>query len=405
MLTVEERGRQTSDHKRPTRRRLLWRGTLAVGMLTAALLSAGCTDKRLSLAQLEEMERQAAQREPVVVQPQQLPLTELRPYTVAVGDVLNVKVFGLTPQDPWTPTIMDLRVHEDGTIQPPQIDPIKVAGLTLSQVDQTVIKAHEPLAKKLSVYVSVTQSESTTVFVQGAATTPGLVKLTGNQRNVMYAVAAAGGFGALSSGVVRVQPLRSDAPEIAYNFHDANDVRRALLAPPLESGDMVMVDSADGQVVFVSGLVNAPGPIPVPPQKTLSLLQTIAASGGLVDFVDPLEATLWRTLPSGERVQVKIDLDKICTGEQPDIALRAGDILDVPHTPHTRFLAWVQQNIKIGPFGVTAVADPYADYRARVLSNRNSTGTGNLIKSSFISGLGSGISGVVVQQAAAAAAP
>jgi hypothetical protein len=35
----------------------------------------------------------------------------------------------------------------------------------------------------------------------------------------------------------------------------------------------------------------------------------------------------------------------------------------VPHTPGTRFRAWVLANIRLGPFGVSAVWDPIAGYR------------------------------------------
>ena len=46
-----------------------------------------------------------------------------------------------------------------------------------------------------------------------------------------------------------------------------------------------------------------------------------------------------------------------------------GDILDVPHTAKTRLRAWAAANIRIGPFGVTAMYDPVADQRARILRN------------------------------------
>jgi hypothetical protein len=80
-------------------------------------------------------------------------------------------------------------------------------------------------------------------------------------------------------------------------------------------------------------------------------------------------------------------------GSSPDLALLPGDILDVPHTPETRFREWVAANIRIGPFGVTAVYDPVADYRARILRNDDDY---NPFRASLLSNVGTGIADLVI---------
>jgi polysaccharide export outer membrane protein len=330
------------------------------------LLATGCADTRISFEELRMMEHKLASVAPVEIDPAELALTDVLPYTIKTGDILSLNMIGL--MEPYSQTAIQARVHDDGRIRLPLVGEVEVAGLRLEGVEQAVYEAHVPkYVKALTVYAELVVPEPTTVFVVGAAGQPGLVALQGNQRNILYALALSAGFSPTASGKVHVRPIRPERGELTYDLANVNDLRRALVAPPLESGDMVIVEPAELSAVYVTGLVNVPGPIPMPQNGKLSLVRTIAAAGGLRDFLDPQEATLWRTLSNGEQVRVKIELAGVLTGELPDVNLFPGDVLQVPHTASTRFREWALANIRIGPFGVTAVYDPVADYRARVL--------------------------------------
>jgi protein involved in polysaccharide export with SLBB domain len=372
----------------------------------ALLLPVGCrADKRITLVELTKLEQEIAEVPDVPLEHEELALTDFRPYRVRSRDVLAIRLTGLQEQDRYAETILQARVHDDGTITLPVVGSVKVAELDLGEVEQAVVAAHVPdVVKDLSVYVELVGPDNTTVLVLGAAGIPGLVKLGQNERNPLYALAAAGGFSPTSSGRVYVRPIRPEREEVTYDLNDVNDVRRALLGPPLESGDVLVVEAADESVVYLSGLLNAPGPIPIPPRKTISVLRAIAASGGLVDFLEPKEATLWRRLADGSQVQVRVDLAAIRAGYEPDLALRAGDILDVPHTAETRFRQWFAQNITIGPFGVRAVYDPVADYRTRILRDRNGSGD-SIIRQSLLQSLGAGVSELLIPPVTPPAAP
>lgn len=361
---------------------------------------AGCAepDNRISLDQLQQLEQTLAIETPVPVKEEQVALADYRPLKIQPRDVLTVSLTGLR-EDRYAPVPLQLRVHDDGTIDIPGVGPVMVGGLTLGQAEEAVHDAHVPNLvrdpKDFSVFVELAGPETTTILVAGAAGLPGLVGLKQDQRNILYALQQAAAFSGASSGRVRLRPVRPGRPEILYNFLDPNDVRRAVQGPPLETGDMVFVEAADPDVVYAIGLVNAPGPMPVPRGKTISVMRVIAASGGLIDFLDPKEATLWRRLHNGEQVQVKLDLESIRDGSAQDIALMAGDILDVPHTAHTRFREWFAQNIRIGPFGVTAMYDPVADYRARILRNDDDR-NGNIVQQTLLQSLGTGVSELLV---------
>lgn len=378
-------------------RLILWSG------LAATLVAlAGCqSDLRISRSELVALESQPPDP-PTVVTTADLTLTDVKPYRVGHGDVLAITLLGLR-EDRYQPVTLELRVHDDGNIILPVVGSVSVAGKTLGGVEAAIVAAHQDVVRDMAAYVQLAGLENTTVFVQGAVGAPGLIRLQDNQRNVLYALTQAGGFQFSSSGIVQLKPIRTDREPSTFDFNDINDIRRALSGPPLESGDVIVAESAPQDVVYVTGLVNSPGAVQVPRNGAVSLVRAVAASGGLRDFLDPPEATLWRRLPNGEQVRVKLELEKIMDGEEEDIALAAGDVLDVPHTPDTRFREWLQQNIQIGPFGVRAVYDPVADYRARIL--RNEDDDNGVLRRALLQSLGTGIPSIVLPPAQVPVAP
>jgi polysaccharide export outer membrane protein len=373
---------------RGNRDRLL-RGPLTI--LAGVLLCAGCADSRISLEDLRAEERALAEVEPVQVNPEELELTELKPYTIGPGDVLTLTMVGLT--DPFTELRIQVRVWENGQITLPLVGKVQVAGLDLEGVDKAIYGAYVPdFVKNLTVFTELSGPEGTTVIVTGPVDAAGPVILPNNRRNVLYALAMSGGFGPGTSGRVRVRPIRSDREELVYDLTEINDLRRALTAPPLESGDMLTIEPAEASAVYVTGLVNMPGPVPLPRNGDISLVRAVSSAGGLRDFLDPPEATLWRRLADGRQVRVKINLTDVMAGRAPDVQLHPGDVLDIPHTADTRFREWVAMNIKLGPFGVTAVYDPVADRRARILADDDS----DVFRRTLLQTLGTGIPDLIL---------
>ncbi len=176
---------------------------------------------------------------------------------------------------------------------------------------------------------------------------------------------------------------------MAYNLADVNDVRRALLGPTLDSGDVLVVEGQEASAVFVSGIVNTPGPVVVPPHSTLSVQRAIAAAGGIRDLLDPKEATLVRVLPDGQQVQVKLDLGAMLAGNAQDIALRPGDILRIPYTADTFIQEWFFKNMLLGPFSVGVRYDPLSQWNAnRAIDASREGGTwSNVFRSSLSSSI------------------
>jgi protein involved in polysaccharide export with SLBB domain len=366
-----------------------------LGISTLALLSiVACAERRLTVAQLTDREQQAVRPAVPVPQPRDIKLTDYHPYRVRVGDILTVTLVGLS-EERYTPTTLELRVHGDGRVFPPVVNPLPAAGLELSEVEVALHDAYVPdVVKNLAVYVQLLTPESTTVLVEGPASTPGLVKLHENERNVLYAMTAAGGFGLASSGRVRLKPINPERNEEVYDLTDVNDVRRALLAEPLEAGDVIVVEASDENAVYVTGLVNRAGPIIIPPASRLSVLRAVAAAGGLRDYLDVKEAILIREMPDGDQVQVKLDLGGMIAGRTPDLALKAGDVLSIPYNLDVFAQEWFFKNMIPGPFNVGLHYDPLAQYNAeRALRTTFST-TG--LRQSIRANLGSQVPALLI---------
>ncbi len=344
--------------------------------MTFAALALGCNqdDGRIDLQRLAQIEEEIRATPAVDAKPEQFALPEIKPFTVRSGDVLNITMIG-PGTDPYAAVTLRARVQDDGNISLPNVGNVQVAGLDLAAIERAIIDAHVPsIVKAMSCNVDIAGPKTTTVIVQGAAGVRGLVTLQSDQRNVLYALGLAGGWG--GSGRVRVRPIRPDREELAYDLTDINDLRRAMLGPPLESGDMVVVEGAPPNAVYMLGLLNAPGPLVLNNNAELSVSRAVASAGGLRDFLEPQEATLWRRLSDGRQVRVKVPLAKILAGKEPDFALRGGDIFDVPHTLDTRAREWLLANIRIGPFTVGSRYDPLAQYNIQRFRDDNNDDRG-----------------------------
>jgi len=100
---------------------------------------------------------------------------------------------------------------------------------------------------------------------------------------------------------VRVRPLDPRKPELVYDLKDINDYRRALIAPPLQSGDMLVVDSVPTSVNLHHGPPQRPRSDPRSAGVQRTAQPGRGRVGGLRDFLDPQEATLWRFLRTATR--------------------------------------------------------------------------------------------------------
>lgn len=304
-----------------------------------------------------------------------------RPYLLGPEDVITVSLTGLSGIDTLSEaTEVNARIAHDGTINLPLVGAIDVAGYDVVDAEKAIRAAYVPrFVPTLAVGVQIAQFKTTDIVVVGAAQLPGLVYLRRNERDVLHAVAAAGGMAQNASGEVILRRINQPDSEIRLFLRDPAKLRSVLALDPLQSGDVVDVVAAQPNTIFVGGLVNLPGPREFPPGTKVSILQALAASGGVIEDVFPKEGTLIRSMPNGEDVHVKLDLDRLRSGKDPNLQLAAGDILWVPETFGTRTMAFLNQSLFFRAGATVSYNVTGVEYLNRpAVQNGTVLGNGNL---------------------------
>lgn len=324
-------------------------------MLLGSMIMAGsfgCADNRISSAEFLAMQEEAEKEATPTTQPSNAAKQEavalidaqLGAYKVGPGDVLIVSLTQLDQPAGFAP--LNIRVTRNGDLNLPSVAAIKVAGLELEDVEKIIHDAYVPAVyKDVAVHVAISEADMTNVLVHGAAMTPGMVELKRTRRNLLYAMVGAGGVTQIASGEVTLRRIRRPSEEVTLNLTNPNGLTAALALDPLENGDIVTIQAATPNTVFVGGLVKSSLPQVYPPGTNVTVLQAIAAAGGLRTDVTPREATLIRRTKDGKDIQVKLNMDRITRGQDPNLVLVAGDVLWVPDTVETVVQNWINQNV------------------------------------------------------------
>jgi polysaccharide export outer membrane protein len=317
-------------------------------------------------------------------------------YPVGPGDVIEISVPGVDDLKERT-----VRVSGQGQIDLPLIGIIQVGGLTEGEVRDKLKEALTKYMYSPQVDVFVKEYHSRQVAVVGAVRAPGLIVLTGAGESILDAISQAGGMTADAADEIVVlpqvegsrtklqqlaaayeqDPKSSGAPVTADGSRNQAsqqpqpgmpDVSRdtphtgitlaslgqnisngpAVVIPlksgafqgslsytnmPVEPGDIIVVPG--GGNVMVTGWVQRPGFFAV--GSGLTVLGAVGSAGGAMYASDATAATLIRSDGSGNKVSIPVNLDKIATGQEADIPVRANDVIDVPYS-----------DLKIGPYVV-----------------------------------------------------
>jgi protein involved in polysaccharide export with SLBB domain len=127
----------------------------------------------------------------------------------------------------------------------------------------------------------------------------------------------------------------SNGPAVIIPLKTAMRGSAKYMNMPANPGDIIVVPG--GGNVMVTGWVYKPGYFGV--GSGLTVLGAVASAGGAMFAANTSEATLIRSDGAGNKISLPVNLDKIATGEAPDIPVRANDVVDVPYS-----------DVKIGPY-------------------------------------------------------
>jgi polysaccharide biosynthesis/export protein len=205
---------------------------------------------------------------------------------------------------------------------------------------------------QLNLYVREYRSRQ--VAVIGAVAKPGLYSLASETDTVLDMIAAAGGMMPEAAARILLIPAervesekarevaaalpmqlvsKDPAPLILKRTDpiviDLQNVERGgqqqYLPLPVRPGDVIMVPGSGD--VLIQGWVEKPGAYKISPG--LTLLGAVAAAGGPLFAADASAVRMIRTGKQGEKISSVADLEKIKGGEEPDVAVQEGDVIEI----------------------------------------------------------------------------
>jgi len=271
-------------------------------------------------------------------------------YPIGPGDVLEITVPGLEELKQFP-----VRVSPEGMIALPYVGMIKAGGMTERALREEIrVRLQKDIMHDPHVTLFAKESPSRQVAVIGAVQKPGLYNLASASETVLSMISHAGGMSPHAAERIMFIPAEPAEPEKAKELMAAMPARvvsqdpsplilkdvdpivinlqtvirggnERYLSIPARPGDVIMVPGA-GEVL-VQGWVEKPGSYKITPG--LTILGVLAAAGGPLFAADGSTVELIRTNKEGQRVSMMADLDAIRRGEEPDIRVQEGDVIDV----------------------------------------------------------------------------
>ncbi len=271
-------------------------------------------------------------------------------YPIGPGDVIEISVPGMEEIK-----VVSQRVTGEGTISLPFVGVINASGMTDKTLREEIrrrLETNYMWNPQISLFVKEFRSRQ--VAVIGAVQKPGLYNLASSADTVLGMISQAGGMrpeaaerilfipaepvdserakeviDSLPAQLVNQDPsplILKNVDPIVLNLDSINRSGSEMyLSIPARPGDIIMVPG--GGDVLVQGWVEKPGAYKI--SSGLTILGAVAAAGGAVFPADRGSVELIRTNKQGQKTSFVVNLDSIKSGEQPDLPLREGDVIDV----------------------------------------------------------------------------
>jgi len=265
-------------------------------------------------------------------------------YRIGAGDVINLTVLvgGENQID------LKLVVSNQGEITIPFAGKIVAAGITANQLEKSIyIPLEQEYFRDPQVHVMILGYHSLQFFISGAVKKPGMYEMDFNP-TVIELIAKAGGVVSgrgnvayifkgnkgmieaddlLPSTIESKKPLNVDLLKLL----DKGDLSGNII---LESGDTIYIPLGNkinqtGTKIYVDGRVKNPSVFDY--QPGLTALSAVIMAGGLAKYAAPNRTRIIRK-NDGDQEIIKINLEKVKTGDLSDVLLQPDDRVHVPES-------------------------------------------------------------------------
>jgi len=242
---------------------------------------------------------------------------------IGPGDLVEMSVFD-------TPELSGkLRVSNTGEVALPLVGRFQVAGMKAEEAASLIRQKFVDggYLRNPQVTVFIAEYATQNVSVVGEVKNPGIYPAFGSHHLLDY-LSAAQGLTPLAGTTITITPAgKSDEPKRVKMTAGATP--KPENNPEILPGDTIFVERTG--IIYVVGDVAHPGGFPMDHDGELSLLQAIALAQGTNSTAARGSAMLIRTTPQG-RQEIPVNLKKILSSKETDLAMRDNDILFVPNS-------------------------------------------------------------------------
>ena len=220
------------------------------------------------------------------------------------------------------------RLDPNGDLRLPMIGRVHAAGMTVPELEAELAKRLKVYLQEPDVSVTVTEFRSQPVSVIGAVGTSGVRQLEG-RKTLVELLSMAGGLTADAGPIVRVTrrlergriplPEATDDPTGGFSTVDIDakallDSRTPEKNITIQPYDVIAVPRAD--IVYVIGEVGKPGPVLLSGGNSISVMEAVSSSGGVLRTAASSRARILRRIPGQDtRAEVSVDLQKMMHGQ------------------------------------------------------------------------------------------
>ena len=278
-------------------------------------------------------------------------------YQIGPEDLLQITLYNIPESEARvTPRTVTVRANQQGSISIPLIGELKVAGLTVSQLEKELVKRFEKYIYNPQVGVIITEYRQRASVI-GAVQKPGVFELTG-PKTVLDLVAMAGGITERAGTQLHLyrqgpngrESYIIDLAGLANSSRNLDPKDVQLISMPVQAGDVINVPAAG--TFFVDGAVKKPGPYPL--GQRLSLTQALATAGGIDTEISSSDVQIFRRKGVSEMQPIAVDFDALMAGSGADPQILADDVIIVPVSSTKwlvkRFVGALVSGISVGQF-------------------------------------------------------
>lgn len=237
---------------------------------------------------------------------------------LAPGDLITVRVFEQSDYSP------EVRLGADGSALLPLIGTVDLSGLSITQAERFLEQRFEEAGIYRNPQVTIQLAEGPNQAATVVGEVHAVVPVIGSRR-LLDVLAVAGGLPPTASHVITIS--RPGLAEPITVDLGTDPLRSGLANIPIFPGDTIVISRIG--VVYMMGAFKTSGAIPLTQYAPLTLMEATALSGGLNFQGKYNDVRLVRTV-GDHRTVVKLDIQRIMHGKDPDPILQANDIVFLP---------------------------------------------------------------------------